>query len=134
MKKLIKFLPVLAIAILAVSCSSTAQNGQSYKRLDAASFQTAITQHADGQLIDVRTPGEYAEGHIANARNINVNGADFSKQIKTLDTNLPVLVYCRSGHRSSMATKEMKKIGFKEIYELDKGIMEWQSAGLPIVK
>ena len=85
-------------------------------------------------LVDVRTPKEYAEGHLQGARNV-VWGDDFEKQWKAagIKKQFTVAVYCRGGRRSKAAAKELVKMGYKVI-DLDGGIMAWQKAGKPIVK
>lgn len=82
------------------------------------------------QLIDVRTPEEFGEGHIQNAQNICVTDADFRENISKLDKNQPVYLYCRSGKRSAKASQILKEMGFKEIYDMQGGFLEWQSQGL----
>ena len=84
-------------------------------------------------LIDVRTPQEYADGHLDGAANIDLNSPDFPAQIAELDPTVTYAVYCRSGNRSATATSYMLQQGFASPYELDGGIVAWQSAGLPVV-
>jgi len=134
MKKLVRFLPVLSVVMLLLACNTNTQNTQVYQRQDAETFNKTIQDLPGAQLIDVRTPAEFENSHIEGATNINVESSDFNSQIKKLDKDLPTLVYCRSGHRSSMATDEMKKKGFSKIYELNKGMNEWNAAGLPVTK
>lgn len=78
------------------------------------------------QLIDVRTPEEFAEYHIEGAKNIDIFSEDFDEQIQQLDKNEPVYVYCRSGKRSNDAAQKMQKMGFQKIYDLQGGILEWE--------
>ena len=68
---------------------------------------------ADAPLIDVRTPGEYAEGHLAGSVNVDVMGADFAQRIEALKlpADAPVYLYCRSGTRSGQATKTLRQMG-----------------------
>ena len=80
----------------------------------------------NAQLVDVRTPGEYAGGHIGNAQNIDYNGADFKTKIDALDKSKPILVYCQAGGRSKKACTMMKGLGFSEIYELKSGYGDWE--------
>jgi rhodanese-related sulfurtransferase len=77
------------------------------------------------QLIDVRTPNEFRSNKIKGARNINFHSRNFIEDIKKLDKNRPVLVYCKSGFRSRRAAKKLAKLGFTEIYDLKGGIMRW---------
>ena len=79
------------------------------------------------QVVDVRTPGEFAEGHIPGAVNIDVRGADFDRRIRTLDRDRPVAVYCRSGSRSKVAASTLSEAGFK-VFDLDRGIINWDGA------
>ncbi len=86
------------------------------------------------QLIDVRTPNEFKSGHIKNALNINYYDQDFSQQISKLDKLKPVYVYCRSGVRSKYSSEILKKLGFKKIYNLKGGILNWNANNLPLKK
>ena len=76
------------------------------------------------QVVDVRTPGEFADGHIPGAINIDVRSVGFDKQISTLDKASPVAVYCRSGRRSKIAASKLSKLGFV-VYDLDNGVVNW---------
>lgn len=82
-------------------------------------------------LIDVRTPDEYAEGHIPNALNINFNAPDFAEQMEKMDKSKIYLVYCRSGARSGRAADLMSSSGFNTIYTLQGGVLGWNE---PLVK
>lgn len=83
-------------------------------------------------VIDVRTPAEFASGHLPGAVNINVESTDFASQVKALDPNATYVVYCHSGNRSAVATQQMHQMGFKHIYDVQGGIQAWESAGLPL--
>lgn len=96
-------------------------------------FDHQLTSTTGAQLIDVRTPEEYASGHLKNAININVHGADFESKIKLLSKEQPVFVYCRSGGRSATAADKIEEMGFTKVYNMDGGITSWSGAGLPIV-
>ena len=92
--------------------------------LDKATFESGIT-NSDIQLIDVRTPNEYEEGHIDNATLIDFLADNFKDKVQSLDKNKPVYLYCRSGGRSGRASKILKELGFIEIYDLKGGYMAW---------
>lgn len=80
----------------------------------------------DHILLDVRTPAEYLHGHIKNAILADINApADFMSVIETLDRDKHYLIYCRSGARSTSACMYMEKLGFKNVYNLRGGILEW---------
>ncbi|MFZ7114193.1 MAG: rhodanese-like domain-containing protein [Bacteroidota bacterium] len=85
-------------------------------------------------VLDVRTPVEYSEGHIANSVNIDYNADDFATRLDGLDKNKKYEVYCRSGKRSAAATKLMEEKGFKNVHDLQGGILKWESMGYPTVK
>ena len=84
------------------------------------------------QLLDVRTPEEYVDGHIAGAININVQSDDFIEMAaKELSKDSTVLVYCRSGRRSLTAAEILTKLGYK-VVNLKGGIIEWKESDLPV--
>ncbi len=85
------------------------------------------------QIIDVRSPEEFAQGHIEGAVNYNVQGPDFAAQISALDPAGTYAVYCRSGNRSQPAVAAMSGIGINGIFELESGIVGWEDAGFPVV-
>ncbi|MGB9201123.1 rhodanese-like domain-containing protein [Methanobacterium sp.] len=84
-------------------------------------------------ILDVRSPGEYSEEHIARAENIDYMSKIFKSEIDKRDRNKKYLVYCRSGHRSSDAVKIMIELGFTDIHNISGGINKWKGEGLPIV-
>lgn len=84
------------------------------------------------QLLDVRTPQEYAEGHIDGALNINVQSDDFRRLVeKELSKDFTILVYCRSGRRSMDAAEILTELGYK-VVNLKGGIIGWKEGGLPV--
>lgn len=88
----------------------------------------------DVQLVDVRTPEEFAEGHLENAINIDITADDFDSKIAALDKEKPVMVYCKAGGRSAKASSRLNELGFKNISDLEGGIINWNSENKPIVK
>ncbi|MBZ0206182.1 MAG: thioredoxin fold domain-containing protein [Flavobacteriales bacterium] len=140
MTKLLAFL--LAPSLLLFGCSSgqtqdvghgKASGGSLVisKQLNAQEFQQKIKELPKATLLDVRTPQEFANGHLAHALNWDWNNREFKKQVAQLDKTEPLLVYCLSGGRSGAAMKALERNGFQEVYELKGGIMKWRSAGLP---
>lgn len=84
------------------------------------------------QLLDVRTPQEYAGGHIDGALNIDVRSDDFRRMVeKKLSKDSTILVYCRSGRRSMDAAEILTKLGYK-VVNLKGGIIGWEKDGLPV--
>jgi thioredoxin 1 len=84
------------------------------------------------QLVDVRTSQEFEQGHLKGAVNYNIRGDEFSEQVKKLDKNKPVMVYCMSGGRSAAAAKKLGELGFTEVYNLQGGVMKWNAEGKPL--
>ena len=125
----------LAAAILApLMLLLTACGGSSVKvnNLDANAFASDI-KNPGVVVLDVRTAGEFASGHIENAINIDVDSSDFDSQIAKLDKKVEYAVYCHSGRRSGIATDKMAKSGFEKVTNLNGGIQAWQAAGFPLV-
>lgn len=90
---------------------------------------------ADGvTVLDVRTPEEYAEGHIDGAELIDFYDSTFADQIAALDPGEEYLVYCRSGNRSGQAVALMQELGFEQVWDLDGGVVAYDAAGLPLVR
>jgi len=87
----------------------------------------------DAVLVDVRTEDEYNSGYIENSLNIDYFSNEFSVNADKLDKNTPIILYCRSGKRSSMSANKISKLGFKEIYNLQGGILEWIEEGNAVV-
>lgn len=129
MKKYI-IVALTTFTVILNSCS-TGQSQKVKANLTAVEFSEKIKELPNAPVIDVRTPDEFSSGHLQNAQNIDISGGDFKQQIETLDKSKPVFVYCLSGGRSASAARVMREAGFKEVYELDGGIMKWRGANLP---
>jgi thioredoxin 1 len=84
-------------------------------------------------LLDVRTPEEFASGHIEGAKNINYNDPSFAAEVEKLDKSKTILVYCLSGGRSGSSMSVFAEAGFQKVYNLEGGKMKWTSAGFPLV-
>jgi L-ascorbate metabolism protein UlaG (beta-lactamase superfamily)/rhodanese-related sulfurtransferase len=102
-------------------------NSEQVTTMGVEEFASTMVQK-DVRLIDVRTPKEYAEGHLAGSENIDVKAADFAERIK--DIKGKVAVYCRGGRRSLKAAEQLAANGCT-VYNLDGGILAWQKAGKP---
>lgn len=119
----------LSCLIFVFSINATL-NAQSSSNLNATAFDSKIKQTPNPQVIDVRTTGEFIQSHIKNALNIDINSNDFQQKVANLNKNKAVFVYCLSGSRSSYALRILSSMGFKEIYNLSGGMMQWRSANL----
>lgn len=102
----------------------TTVNNQIAENVDADKFKSLIDE-GNGLLLDVRTPGEVANGTIEGSTNINFNSPTFKSDVEKLDKDKPVYVFCASGGRSGNAMRMMKDMGFKEIYNLNGGYRGW---------
>ena len=123
-----KTLFFLAMLTFIAACSTSSNNVYAQvinKKVEKAEF-SKLMKKSGVQLIDVRTSREFSNGFIAGAKNIDYNGDSFEKQIKKLDKNKPVLVYCAAGGRSENAAELLKEWGFQEVYDLIGGYNGWK--------
>lgn len=122
----------LLIALLALFALTACSSGTATS-LSPQDFQ-GLTQEPGVVVLDVRTPAEFASGHLTNAVNIDVESAGFGQQLAQLDSGATYAVYCRSGNRSKVALQQMSDAGFTKAQDLDGGIVAWQSQGLPVTQ
>ncbi len=101
---------------------------------DAASLIEKNMNNPDFVILDVRTPGEYSDGHIENALNIDVKSESFREEAVKLDTGKTHLIHCRSGSRSARAGALMEELGFADIYDIEGGFVAWENEGRPVTK
>lgn len=115
--------------VLSLVCfSACSAKGQQDSLLSPKEFQEKAQNNT--QLIDVRSPEEYASGHLANFQNVNIAAVGFKEKMAELEKDKPVFVYCAVGGRSALAASTLYEMGFTEIYELKGGIKAWMSEGL----
>jgi rhodanese-related sulfurtransferase len=124
MKKVIAVMTSLLLA----GCSTTT----GATNMNVSEFSKKITE-SGVVILDVRTPGEFAEGYIEGAQNIDFQSGNFENEIAALDKNVTYAVYCRSGNRSGQAAKIMHDAGFHEVYNLDGGVIDWANEGMLLV-
>jgi rhodanese-related sulfurtransferase len=144
MRKLFLYV-ILAGAVFAQSACS--QNASEQKGEDVAGATEMVISEdlsidefyakwteKQGQLVDVRTPEEYAGGHAKGAGNMNFLDASFIQTASsTLDKNAPLFIYCASGNRSGKAKAQLKDAGFIEVYNLTgAGYKQWEAKGYPV--
>jgi len=93
-----------------------------------------LINHEGAVVIDVRENNEYHNGHILNS--IHIPQANLANRITELEKykSKPIIVGCRSGHRSGHACALLKKQGFETVYNLSGGVMAWQNANLPLTR
>lgn len=129
--KIKSFLLVVFMTLLLFNCK---QDVDTTIEVITVEEMDSLLEMRKVHLIDVRTPNEYAEGHINGAANIDFRDKNFENLISKIDKTKPIAVYCGRGGRSSKCSAYMKKAGFTKIYDLDGGITEWKFKGKEIVK
>lgn len=108
---------VALLLILVAACGGSSAGASAGSAIQKPSSATAVGMLGSLTVIDVRTPAEYAAGHIAGAQNIDVEAADFGSKIAGLDKKATYLVYCHSGRRSGIAATQMAAAGFTKIVD-----------------
>ncbi|MBF8148288.1 rhodanese-like domain-containing protein [Winogradskyella sp. F6397] len=125
MKKVVTICCFLLMVGLCTSCLDKVLSNTEVQLVSADEMESILEQE-DVQLIDVRTPKEYEEMHIANSQNIDFMSPTFDEDISKLDKSKPVILYCKSGGRSARCAKKLKDAGFEKIYDLEGGISKWK--------
>jgi rhodanese-related sulfurtransferase len=134
---------VAAFVLVAAGCGGGSSGATAGETTAGASSAVTLVSPADAQalieggdveVVDVRTPAEFAEGHLDGATLVDFYEPDFADRIAELDRDREYVVYCRSGNRSSQATAMMAARGFTDVNDVDGGIVAWEAAGLPVVR
>ena len=126
--KLYSKLFILLICFSIFSCKG--QTSKNVINLDPKPFSEKITATPNAQVIDVRTPREFAGGHLDNALNIDWLNDTFEANAQKLDKTKPVFVYCKTSNRSPQAAAKLEELGFKTIYNMQGGLLKWDAEGL----
>lgn len=132
-KKVMHYLFFMVLASLLLS-SSPLFASEGFRDVDvkeAAEMVSREKNNSDFVILDVRTKGEYDEGHLYDSTNIDVNSGNFEKEVSKLDRNKTYLVYCRSGKRSKMAQGKMKDLGFRNVINMKSGFLGWAEGKNP---
>jgi rhodanese-related sulfurtransferase len=126
---------ILVFSLLFISACGQSLNSENanVKQVDARTFKEYI-ESGKGQLVDIRTPGEYNVGHIKGAINIDFYAPTFKAYLSELDRKTPIYVYCRSGSRTSKSIRLLQSLEFTEIVNLRRGIFDWQGSGYTFTK
>ncbi len=125
LKRLLQFI----VAACCISCANAGETNITH--INAERAQKLIAEKKV-VVLDIRTPEEFAAGHIAGATNINFRAADFEKTLAALDKNKTYVLHCASGNRSTQSLPTFSKLGFNSVCHLDGGIKAWQKAKLPV--
>lgn len=129
-------LPALLLALLVAlaACSSAgATTSTDIRVVDPVAAAELLEAEPDRTIIDVRTPGEYATGHIQGAVLVDYDAPDFEGRIAEFDRDDDYVIYCRSGDRSAGARRVMADLGFTDVVDVEGGAVAWSNAGLPLV-
>ncbi len=125
-----------AIGLSACAAGSSAPQsvteGTGIRVVSPPAAQELLAAEPAPVLIDVRTPGEFAEGHLAGAVLVDFNAPDFRDRIAEYPRDARYVIYCRSGNRSEGARRIMAELGFTDVTDIGGGILAWAQAGLPI--
>jgi rhodanese-related sulfurtransferase len=111
----------------------TTAGTKGYKDINVEHFDK-LRANTNNVVLDVRTPDEFAAGHIPGATNIDINSPEFEKKIAQLDKKRTYLVHCAAGGRSARACGKLSKLNFTDCYNLLGGMHAWEKAGKPVEK
>lgn len=135
MKSISSLLSLLALSISLVACGqSPSANAGAAKNISADEAQAKLSAESEMLILDVRTPREFAGGHLKNAQNIDFYAPNFKERIAELPKDKPYLIYCASGGRSAKGMRQMQEMGFEQLYNMNGGVGAWQRKGHPIVR
>lgn len=123
---------IILIPFLMVAFFAALGQSNSFENLGSTDFNV-ISKTNKGTILDVRTPSEYANGNIKGAGQLNFYALDFMKKLLLLPKDEPVYLYCNTGYRSKKAAEILSENGYTRVYNLGKGIMEWNLNELPVV-
>jgi rhodanese-related sulfurtransferase len=122
------------LTLLALAFSTTLASADDVKHVKSKEA-AAIVAKGDVIVLDVRTPDEYAEGHIEGAKNIDfLDDAKFKTEAAKLDKTKTYLVHCQAGGRSTKSLKTLQELGINNLIHLDDGFGGWSDNKLPVKK
>jgi phage shock protein E len=122
---------VMACAVVSTLSLSACSSSDSTSTTDSSIVNVELVPA--GNVIDVRTAEEFAEGHVQGARNLDIQNGDFEAALATLDKDVLYNVYCRSGNRSATAVAMMRNAGFTNVVDLGAKEEAAKTLALPIV-
>lgn len=119
---------IILLGVMVTGCAADGKNEQTVNPVDLSIEETKelIESQEDLLILDVRTTEEFNQGHIEGAQQISVD--DLKDRVQELEDykDKSVLVYCRSGNRSSKAVNILLDNGFSNIYHMSEGFMNWK--------
>ena len=110
------------------AAAAAARAAGGFKEIKAAEFQKLRAKKRT-VVLDVRSPEEFAKGHIPGALNADINSPDFTAKTAQFDKKQPILVSCHVGSRGAIAGAELARLGFKAVFNIEGGVAAWEQAG-----
>jgi rhodanese-related sulfurtransferase len=104
----------------------------SIQQVSIQELKKLIDEDADITIFDVRTPKEYEVAHISDAINVSRGLLEFSVWSVAPDQDEKIYVYCRTGARAALATKQLNDLGYKNAVSVTTGVVDWAKAGYPL--
>lgn len=123
-----QLLALFALFSLLFSCNG--QSPEQVKTITPKEYAERLKQNSDAQILDVRTPEEFANGHLNYAQNIDwYEKEGFVREASKLDKSKPVFIYCAAGARSKKASDKLAEMGFQNVYDMQGGYVKWNADG-----
>jgi rhodanese-related sulfurtransferase len=110
------------------AAAAQARTKGGFKEIDAADYEKRRAK-SKAVVLDVRSPEEFAKGHVPGAVNIDINSPDFAAKAAQFDKKQTILVNCHAGSRGAIASAELARLGFKTVCNLDGGLEAWTKDG-----
>lgn len=123
----------LAGLTVAIVWNEIAGRSGGFRRVNPAQL-TGMINRDDALVVDLRPAGDFAKGHIAGARNVQMSQFDPENKQLAPARELPVVLVCNVGQTAATAARRLRKAGFSRVSVLEGGIQAWQGADLPLVK
>ena len=137
-KKFIAIAILLIIVCLRFVWASQSDQGRTHitavSAEEAADLIETHSGNSEFVILDIRTPGEYNSGHLANSILIDFYSNTFADQLSQLDKKKAYLVYCRTGNRSYKSMEIFNKLKFQKVYHMASGIRGWAAQGFSVVR
>ena len=120
--------------VLALAGAATlyAQQAAPIKQVSVSEARQRLAADKTVALVDVRTPGEFASGHIPGARLVELARLEALAPAALPDKSQPLLVYCQSGRRAQIAAGSLQRMGYRDITLISGSIAAWKQAGYPL--
>lgn len=110
------------------AAAAAARAAGGFKEISTADFERRRTK-GKAPVLDVRSPEEFARGHVTGAINADIHSPDFAAKVAAFDKRKPILVNCHLGSRGAIAAAELSALGFKSVFNLEGGLEAWEKAG-----